>query len=129
VINLRELEEHFRHLPPGQVDILAEIHNLVAHTVPYAVEELRREGVVYYDASRGGPVSAGICQALVKTGHIRLAFIHGAFLPDPGGLLEGPEKYKRFARIESYDQAPWEDLAALIQASAAFDPYTLQPRQ
>ncbi|RPI24430.1 MAG: DUF1801 domain-containing protein [Chloroflexota bacterium] len=125
MISVHELEEHFRYLPPEQLDIVVEIHNLVARVAPGALEVLRREGLVYYDAHRGGPVSAGICQTLVQPDQIRLAFNLGAFLPDPHGLLEGNLIAKRFARIVSYEDAPWDDLAALIQASASFDPRTL----
>jgi hypothetical protein len=75
------------------------------------------------------PPSCGIspwsCAASSPLSHLRLAFIHGAFLPDPKGLLEGPEKYKRFVKLYSYEHAPWDDLKALITASAHFDPYTL----
>jgi hypothetical protein len=56
---------------------------------------------------------------------VRLAFIHGAFLPDPKGLLKGDRQYKRYVKITSFDQAPWDDLQDLIAASARFDPRSL----
>jgi hypothetical protein len=56
--------------------------------------------------------------------HVQLAFIHGSFLPDPHGLLQGNTQYKRFVRIYSYEEAPWEALKELIQASSRFDPRT-----
>jgi hypothetical protein len=121
MIPLHDLEKHFQHLPPDSLDILIEIHNLVARVSPAAIEDIRRDGVVYYDAGRGGPVSGGICQALFEPGDIRLAFNLGVFLPDPAGLLEGERVAKRFMHIRSYDDAPWEQIAALIQASAHFD--------
>ena len=34
------------------------------------------------------------------------------------GLLEGNEKAKRYVKLYSYDQAPWDNLKALITASA-----------
>jgi hypothetical protein len=40
--------------------------------------------------------------------------------------LEGNEKYKRYVKLYSYAQVPWEELRALIEASARFDPYTLK---
>jgi hypothetical protein len=79
----------------------------------------------YFFAERGGPVSAGICQIFIKRDHIRLAFIHGAFLPEPRGLFEGSMKAKRYLRIYSYEDAPWDYLKELIAASSHFDPYTL----
>lgn len=129
MITCREVERQFAHLNTDQLNILLEIHNLVASCAPNATVELRRYGIVYYDAARGGPVSAGICQSLVKPDHIRLAFIHGAFLPDPAGLLEGHTFPKRFLRITNYDIAPWEAIRALIQAHSVFDPRSLPENQ
>jgi len=129
MITCRELERHFQHLDEDRLNILLEIHNLVASVSPEAAVEVRRCGVVYFDASRGGPVSAGICQSLVKPDHIRLAFIHGAFLPDPCGLLEGATFPKRFMRIFYYDDAPWDAIQALISAHNVFDPRTLPMNQ
>ena len=124
MISIHEIEEHFQYLPPYMLDILIELRNLVAKIAPDATEVIHCKGITYYHADRGGPVSAGICQILIQPDHIELAFIHGAFLPDPRGLLEGDRIAKRFTRVTSYDQAPWEDLAELIDASNRFDPYT-----
>lgn len=120
-----EIEVCLKYSPQDLRDIVLELRNIIVSCAPTATEVIRHNGFVYYDKSRGGPVSAGICQIILCQDHIRLAFIHGAFLPDPKNLLEGREKYKRFTRISSYAQAPWEDLQALITASAHFDPYTL----
>ena len=125
MINCREVEKQFQHLDEDRLNILLEIHNLVAAVSPEATVEMRRYGIIYYDASRGGPVSAGICQALVKPDHVRLAFIHGAFLPDPAGLLEGTTFPKRFMRITGYDTAPWEAIQVLILAHSVLDPRSL----
>lgn len=124
-----EIEFCLQYTPTELRDITLELRNIIASVAPSATEVIRREGFVYYDKARGGPVSAGICQIHLCQDHIRLAFIHGAFLPDPKGLLEGPEKYKRYVMLYSYEQAPWEDLKALITASAQFDPYTLSMRK
>jgi hypothetical protein len=120
----REIEEHFQYLPHGMLDILIELRNLVARIAPSATEVIHRQGITYYHADRGGPVSAGVCQILVRDDHIDLAFIHGAFLPDPQHLLVGDGIAKRFIPIVSYDQAPWEDLEEMIDSSDRFDPYT-----
>lgn len=124
MITLRELETHFPGLPPGLLDIVVELRNLVAEIAPQAVEEVRRQGLVYHHAG-GGPVSAGVCGIHILRDHVRVYFTQGAFIPDPHGLLidEG-RKAMRFVRIESFDSAPWEDLRALIEAHARFDPYT-----
>ena len=121
-----EIELCLQYISTEFKDIVLELRSIIVSVAPTATEVIHRKGFTYYDAKRGGPVSAGICQIGFQSDHIRLAFIHGAFLPDPKGLLEGTEKYKRFVKLYSYAQAPWEDLKALIIASVHFDPYTLK---
>ena len=101
-----------------------ELRNIIFTTAPDAVEVIRWGGLSYFHAGRGGVVSAGICQIGIHEDHVRLAFIHGAFLPDPKGLLEGNRKAKRYVRLTSYDDTPWEDLQTLLKESSAFDPRT-----
>lgn len=129
MITQHQLEEHFQSLPRPLFDIVVELRNLVQQIAPEATEDIRREGLVYYRSERGGPVSAGICQIIIKPDHIRLAFNHGVFLPDPDGLLEGDRLVKRFVRVSDYDRAPWEQLKALVEASSRFDPYSLTFRE
>ncbi len=121
----REIELCLQYMPAGLRDIVLELRSLVVSVAPTATEVIHRKGFTYYDEDRGGPVSAGICQIGLQPDHVRLAFVHGAFLPDPQHLLEGDEKAKRYVKLFSYDQAPWDDLKALIIASAQFDPYSL----
>lgn len=124
MITLHELETRFQHVPAHLFEIVVELRNLVREIAPEAHEDIRPEGLVYYYAERGGPVSAGICQVLIHPDHIRLAFNHGVNLPDPTRLLEGDRLVKRFTRITSFDQACWDDLRALIEAASRFDPYS-----
>lgn len=126
MISHLDLEQCFPNLKPGFIDIVAEIHNLVMESSPEATVEIRGCGIVYFDASRGGPVSAGICQSLIKPDHIRLAFIHGAFLPDPDHLLAGDTFPKRYVKIEDYDTAPWDAIRQFIAIHSRLDPRTLQ---
>lgn len=124
MLTLRELEAHFKHLPPGLLEVVLELRNLAARAAPRAREELRLGGVVYFHPG-GGPVNAGICGIQARRDHIRLYFTHGAFLPDPEHLLidEG-RKAMRYARIDSFDSAPWDALRDLIAAHARFDAAT-----
>ncbi len=129
MINFREIEQQFKHLDEDRLNIIVEIHNLVAAVSPDAAVEIRRYGIVYFDTARGGPVSAGICQTLIKPDHIRLAFIHGAFIPDPLRLLEGETFPKRYMQIFHFDDAPWDAIQVLIKAHSVFDPRTLPENQ
>lgn len=126
MLPLHEVETFLQHIPAPLQEIVLELRNLVAAVSPDAVEVVRWGGLSYFHEGRGGIVSAGICQIGIEKDHVRLAFIHGAFIPDPRHLLEGKQKAKRSVRIDSYESAPWDDLKELITSSAKFDPYSLE---
>jgi hypothetical protein len=118
------IEKYLEHVQPELRDIVLEIRNIVASVAPDATESQHSRGFSYYYKERGGPVSAGICQIGIFQDHIRLGFIHGAFLPDPVGLLVGEPKYKKHVRLYHYEEVPWEYLKQLIESSSRFNPYT-----
>lgn len=120
-----EIERFLDRKPEPLKDIVFELRNLVAEIAPYATEKILWGSLSYFDAPRGGAVKGGICQIEIHADHVRLSFIHGAFLPDPGELLQGERLAKRYIRLESYESAPWEQLGELIRASAEFDPASL----
>ena len=126
MLPLHEVETFLQHTPAPLQEIVLELRNLVAAVSPDAVEVIRWGGLSYFHAGRGGIVSAGICQIGIEKDHVRLAFIHGVFIPDPRGMLEGKQKAKRSVRIDNYESAPWDYLRNLIEASAKFDPYSLE---
>lgn len=119
-----EIERHFIATPAHLLDIVLEIRSLVAAEAPAATERIRGNTLSYFIESRGGPVSAGVCGLTVESDHVRLFFPLGAFLPDPAGLLRGKGLGMRYIPLKSYDDTPWDDLAALIQASHHFNPRT-----
>ena len=129
MIPLAVLEQHLAHLSREKVEVILEIRNIVAGLCPDAVERLDRKGITYYDARRGGPVRAGICQVLFEEKSLRLAFIHGACLPDSSRLLQGETYPKRFMVLGDYEAIPWGAVSALIKASANFDPLSLPENQ
>lgn len=126
MLPIHEVETFLKYTPAPLQDIVLELRNLIAEAASDAVEVVRWGGLSYFHEGRGGIVSAGICQIGLHEGYIRLDFIHGANLSDPKHLLEGHQKVKRFVRIKSYDDAPWDDLKQLIKESSRFDPRSLQ---
>lgn len=122
MLPFHEVETYLQHAPAHLQDIVLELRNIIPSVAPDAVEVIRWGDLGYFHAGGGGLISAGICQIEIRNDHIRLAFIHGAFLPDPRNLLEGTQKVKRFIRIDSYEEAPWEYFKELIASSAEFDP-------
>ncbi len=126
MLPIHEVESFLKYTTAPLQDIVLELRNLIAEVASDAVEVVRWGGLSYFHEGRGGVVSAGICQIGVHEDHIRLAFIHGAFLSDPKHLLEGNQKAKRYIKIKSYDEAPWDDMKRLIEESSRFDPRSIQ---
>jgi hypothetical protein len=124
MLPLSHIEKFLERTPPHLQDIVFELRNIIATVAPAATEVFLWKSISYYFKEHGGPISAGICQINVLEDHVRLGFIHGTFLPDPNGLLEGDRKVKRFVTLCSYEIAPWEALRDLITASSHFDPYS-----
>jgi hypothetical protein len=122
MLPIHHIENFLKFTPQALQEIVFELRNIVASVAPDAVEVVRWGGLSYYLEGRGGIVSAGICQIGIEKDHIRLAFIHGAFLPNPHKLLRGTQKAKRYVKIETYEDAPWEKLQELIASSAKYDP-------
>jgi hypothetical protein len=126
MLPFHQVETFLQHTPVHLQDIVLELRNIINGVAPDAVEVIRWGDLGYFHARGGGLISASICQIEIRTDHIRLAFIHGAFLPDPQDLLSGNQKAKRFIRIDSYEEAPWEYFKELIACSAEFDPRSLR---
>ena len=126
MLPIHEVESFLKFTPAPLQDIVLELRNLIAEVASDAVEVIRWKGLSYFHEGRGGVVSAGICQIGLHEGYVRLDFIHGAFLSDPKKLLEGNQKAKRFVRLKSYEEAPWDDLKQLIEESSRFDPRSIQ---
>ena len=126
MLPIHEIEAFLQRTPADLQDIVLELRNIIASVAPDAVEVIRWGGLSYFHEGRGGIVSAGICQIGIHNGYIRLDFIHGIFLSDPKHLLVGNQKVKRFVKLKSFDDAPWDDLKQLIEESSRFDPRALQ---
>ena len=126
MLPIHQVETFLQHTPLGLRDIVLELRNIIASAAPDAVEVIRWKGLSYFHEGRGGIVSAGICQIGIHKDHVRLAFIHGSFLSEPRNLFEGTQKYKRFIRLKSFDDAPWDYLQELIITASKFDPRIIQ---
>jgi hypothetical protein len=126
MLPIHQIQSFLQHTPTHLQDIVLELRNVVAAIAPDAVEVIRWGGLSYFHEGGGGIVSAGICQIEMHKDHVRLAFIHGAFLSEPRGLFEGTQKYKRYLRLKSYDDTPWDYLKQLIEEASQFDPRSLQ---
>ncbi|MBI5352668.1 MAG: DUF1801 domain-containing protein [Chloroflexi bacterium] len=126
MLPIHHIENFLKFTPPNLQEIVLELRNVIFSVAPDAAEVVRWGGLSYFHEGRGGIVSAGICQIGIEKDHIRLAFIHGAFLDDPRKLLRGTQKAKRYVEIASYEDAPWDDLKELIVSASKFDPYSIK---
>lgn len=120
--SIAEVENVLRFHPPDLVDLVIEIRNIALSVNPSAAERLHSRGLTLYDAEKGGTIKGGICFVDIIHDHVRVRFGLGALLDDPKGLLAGDQQYMRYLDIYSYDEAPWEDIEALIRASDDQDP-------
>jgi hypothetical protein len=125
-LSMLEIDRFLDTKPVHLAEMVRELRNLIASIAPQATERILWKGLSYYDESRGGPVKGGICQIELQQDHVRLSFIHGAFLNDPAGLLTGESLYKRYVKLYSYEETPWDELGKLIRSSVAFDPRSIQ---
>lgn len=123
-LSIAEVEGFLTDVPPGLQDITLELRSMLARLCPQATERILWGGLSYHDSRKGGPVRGAICQIEPRDDHVRLSFVHGARLEDPQALLEGDRKSKRYLRITSYEEAPWEAIGGLIQAATDLDPST-----
>ena len=126
MLPIHSIENFLQRIPAELQDMVLELRNIIVTVAPDAVEVVRWGGLSYFHAGRGGIVSAGICQIGIHNNYIRLDFIHGVYLSDPKHLLAGNQKVKRFVKLKSFDDAPWDDLKQLIEESSRFDPRALQ---
>lgn len=126
MLPFHHIETFLQRIPLNLQEIVFELRNIIASVAPDAMEVIRWGGLSYFHEGRGGIVSAGICQIEIRKDHVYLAFIHGAFLPDPRKLLHGTQKYKRLIEIDSYDNAPWDDLKELVSSASKFDPRSIK---
>ena len=125
MLPIHHIENFLKFTPSHLQEIVLELRNIIFSVAPDAAEVVPWGDLSCFHEGRGGLISAGICQIEIRN-HVRLAFIHGAFLPDPHELLRGTQKVKRFIEIDSYDNAPWDDLKELVLSASKFDPRSIK---
>lgn len=83
------------------VALVLEARRVILRLLPDVTEDVHWRALSYHDRRVGGHVRGAICQLSVCDGLVRIAFIHGATLPDPRALLLGSRKAKRFLTVQS----------------------------
>jgi hypothetical protein len=120
-----DLKEFLDALTPETRRLVSALRDVVRRTVPHAEESLLWGSLSYHRPHVGGRVKGAVCQIVAKEGQVRLDFIHGVRLTDPGGLLQGHRVSKRFVPIGTVTDAQRPEVSALIREAAALDPTQL----
>jgi hypothetical protein len=111
-------------LRPAVRGVVSALRDRVRRLVPEAEESVLWGGLSYHRPAVGGRVKGAVCQIGVKRDVVRLEFIHGVRMSDPGRRLNGDSLSKRFVPIRSALDAEHPDVAALIHEAASLDPTT-----
>ena len=118
-----EIAEYLRDCPDEACDLALELRDIVREVAPEAIEAIKFNSLCYYKADHPyGAIGGNICAISVHHERLYLGFIHGAFLPDPAGLLEGNAKAKRQLEIHSAADVRNPAVRELIQAAVAYSP-------
>jgi hypothetical protein len=102
-------------------DLYLDLHALVRETLPdvdYSID--LKDGMMGYGMNQYGADGWGIAGMGAHTNWVTLAFMRGAELPDPDGLLEGTGKKIRHVKVRSTEElAERRDaISDLIRAAA-----------
>lgn len=116
-----ELRQLIEGRPAEVRDLYLATHRLVLDTLPgvvYAVD--CKDGQLGYGARQYGYNGWGMAALGAHSRWVSLAFMRGAALDDPAGLLEGAGKSVRHVKVHSRDQltAIKDGIAALLEAAA-----------
>jgi hypothetical protein len=104
-------------------DLILELRELVQEVAPEVHEAIKFNALCYYKPGHPyGVIGGNMCMIGARDDCVHLSFIHGAFLPDPGGLLEGSGKAKRHIEIRSAADIRRAAFAKLIRAAVAYSP-------
>ncbi|MFO0969895.1 MAG: DUF1801 domain-containing protein [Gemmataceae bacterium] len=117
----RTVDGFLADLEPARRDIVLALREVIAEALPTAEETVLWGGLSYHRPWIGGRVKGAVCQIGAKKGIVRLDFIHGVRLADPGRLLGGTGKSKRYVVIEDVGSARRPEIAELIREAAGVE--------
>jgi hypothetical protein len=118
-----ELARYLATCPPDLCDLILELRDFVREVAPEVHEAIKFHSLCYYKPNQPyGVIGGNVCGIGVRDDCVYLSFIHGAFLPDPDGLLQGTAKAKRDIPIHSRADIRRPTLTKLIRAAIAYTP-------
>jgi len=118
-----ELAGFLEECPAEFCDLVLELRELIRKTAPGVCEGIRFHSLFYFKPGFPyGSIGGNVCAIGWKGDELQLAFLHGAFLPDPEHLLKGKAKAKRHVEIRSRADIRNPALRNLIRAALQYDP-------
>lgn len=115
------LDEWLRFHPPAVRRLVRVLREVVLKAAPGAAESVKFGVLSYYHPGAWfGSIGGNICMIEVKGDRVLLSFIRGALLDDPGGVLGGAGKFKRFVAVA--DEAGARRLAGLVRQARDLEP-------
>jgi len=118
-----EIEGLLGDWPGWAYDLVLELRELVLNVAPELAETVAYKSLYYYKPGQPyGVIGGNVCLIGVRGDCVHLAFLHGAFLPDPDGLLQGTGKAKRHIELRSKENMRRGPLEMLIRAAIAHQP-------
>ena len=124
-----ELAKHLAECPDELCDLVLELRALVCEVAADAAESIKFHALCYAKPGQPyGVIGGNVCMIEWREDHVRLSFIHGAFLPDPDGLLQGTAESKRCVEIRSSVDIARPAVAELIRAAVSYSPGTEDER-
>lgn len=118
-----EVSQWLATCPDDLCDLILELRELVQETAPELQEAIKFHALCYYKPNQPyGVIGGGVCMISARDDCVHLGFIHGAFLPDPDGLLQGTAKAKREIPIRTSTNIRRAAFEKLIRAAIAYTP-------
>jgi hypothetical protein len=109
--------------PDELCDLALELRELVQEVAPEVHEKIAWKALCYYRPDQPyGVIGGNVCMIGPRDDCVHLGFIHGAFLPDPEGLLQGTGKAKRHIPIRRRQNIRRRAFGELIRAAIAYTP-------
>ena len=118
-----EITKLFASWPDEACDLALELREFIQEIAPELSETIAFNALCYYKPDRPyGVIGGNVCLIAPRDDCLHLAFIHGAFLSDPEGLLQGRAKAKRQIPIRASANIRRAAFKDLIHAAIAYTP-------
>lgn len=122
-LSMQEVDSVLQTCTADNVGLILELRDFVREVAPNVTEAIKFHSLCYFKPGMPyGSIGGNVCGIGEHKGVVYLSFIHGAELPDPGGLLQGKGKAMRKIPIRSSADIHRPEVERLIKASIRYDP-------